>query len=256
MLMTPWVQRLLIANVVMFVVTGASPLLRSMLALVPLQIHLAPWTPITYMFLHANLTHLLFNMIGLFFFGPRLEERLGSRNFLWFYLMSGLGGAVLSFVFSPFAAVVGASGAVFGVLLGFARYWPQEDIYIWGVLPIQARMLAFLLIISSLYAGFSGAQDGTAHFAHLGGLLFGWLYLRAWERRKRTRRVEQPNSHYKAPGVQDLDARERWESLPTDRLHEVNREEFEKLLGKVQTHGVKALTGEERAFLDRMANSV
>lgn len=254
--MTPWVQRLLVANVVMFVATGALPGIQSILALVPLQIHLRPWTAITYMFLHANLTHLLFNMLGLFFFGPRLEERMGSRNFLWFYLMSGLGGAVFSFVFAPFAAVVGASGAVFGVLLGFARYWPREDIYIWGVLPIQARMLALLLIVSSLYAGFSGAQEGVAHFAHLGGLFFGWLYLRTWEKRRKRRKVERPNSFYKAPGVQDLDARERWESIPRERLHEVNREELEKLLQKVQHHGVKALSGEERAFLDRMANSV
>ena len=255
-MMTPWVQRLLMANVVMFVVTQAVPQVAVLLQFVPLQVLRAPWSPITYMFLHANLTHLLFNMIGLFFFGPRLEERLGSRNFIWFYLVSGLGGAVLSFVFSPFAGVVGASGAVFGVLLGFARYWPKEDIYIWGVLPIQARMLAMLLVISSLYAGFSGARDGVAHFAHLGGLAFGWLFLKSWERRRKRRLVEQPNSHYRAPGVQDIDMRERWESIPREHLHEVNREELEKLLGKVEQQGVKGLSGEERAFLDRLANSV
>lgn len=254
MLMTPWVQRLLIANVVMFLVTGAMPAVQQLLAFVPLRIHLAPWTPITYMFLHANLTHLLFNMVGLFFFGPRLEERLGSKNFIWFYLLSGLGGAVFSFVFSPYAAVVGASGAVFGVLLGFARYWPREDIYIWGVLPIQARMLAIFLVISSLYAGFSGARDGVAHFAHLGGLVFGWLFLKGWERRRKGRRIERPNSHYKAPGVQDLDAKERWEAIPREGLHEVNREELDKLIGKMQAEGVKALSGEEKNFLDRLAN--
>ncbi|MGI9626447.1 MAG: rhomboid family intramembrane serine protease [Longimicrobiales bacterium] len=252
--MTPWVQRLLIANVVMFLVTGAMPVVQQLLAFVPTRVLLAPWTPITYMFLHANLTHMLFNMVGLFFFGPRLEERLGSKNFIWFYLLSGLGGAVFSFVFSPFAAVVGASGAVFGVLLGFARYWPREDIYIWGVLPIQARMLAIFLVVSSLYAGFTGARDGVAHFAHLGGLVFGWLFLKGWERRRKGRRIERPNSHYKAPGVQDLDAKERWESIPREGLHEVNLEELDKLIGKMKVGGVKALSGEEKDFLERLAN--
>ena len=152
--MTPWVQRLLVANVVMFLLTSRNPALSAALTFVPLRVHLTPWTLVTYMFLHANLTHLLFNMVGLFFFGPRLEERLGGRNFILMYLCAGLGGALLSFVFSPRAGVVGASAAVFGVLLGFARYWPKEDIYIWAVLPIQARMLALFLVISSLYAGF------------------------------------------------------------------------------------------------------
>ena len=77
-------------------------------------------------------------MIGLFFFGPRLESRLGSRGFLLLYFVSGLGGAVFSLLFAREAAVVGASGAVFGVLLGFAMFWPRERIYIWGVLPVQA----------------------------------------------------------------------------------------------------------------------
>ncbi len=123
--MTPWVKRLLIANVVMFVITINVPALFWGLALVPIQVPFRPWTVITYMFLHGGLGHIFFNMIGLFFFGPRLEQRLGGRHFIWFYFVSGMVGAALS-IFTPRVPIVGASGAVFGVLLGFARYWPRD----------------------------------------------------------------------------------------------------------------------------------
>ena len=87
MLMTPWVQRLLLANIVVFVLTQTNPSILRDFGFVPLAILVRPWTLITYQFLHANLTHILFNMLMLFFFGPRLEERLGSRTFIWFYLL-------------------------------------------------------------------------------------------------------------------------------------------------------------------------
>src|SRR5690606_33832051 len=119
--------RLILANVVMFVITASSPMLYRELALIPAFVLTRPWTLVTYMFLHAGLWHLLFNMLGLFFFGPRLEALLGERDFFLLYLISGLGGALLS-LGAPYAAVVGASGAVFGVLYGFARYWPREPI--------------------------------------------------------------------------------------------------------------------------------
>jgi membrane associated rhomboid family serine protease len=182
--MTPWVKRLLLANIVMFIVSRAVEGLYFLLALVPMAVLYRPWTVGTYMFLHADLTHLFFNMIGLFFFGPRLEERLGGRDFLWLYFLGGLGGAVFSFLFARTSPVVGASAAVYGVLLGFALFWPHERIYIWGVLPIQAWLLAALLVGGSLWAGVADTGSRTAHFAHLGGLAFGFAYLkwRDWHR--------------------------------------------------------------------------
>jgi membrane associated rhomboid family serine protease len=250
--MTPWVVRLITANLILFFVSAASPLVFQRLALVPLAVVTRPWTVVTYMFLHAGIAHLLFNMIGLFFFGPRLEARLGSRDFLKLYFYSGLGGALFSLIFAPYAAVVGASGAVFGILLGFALYWPRENIYIWGVLPIQARWLALFLVFVSLYSGISGSNTGVAHFAHLGGLGAGFAYLRWRDRSRRKRVVEKANSFYAAPGVRDQEARERWESIPLDHLHELNRSEVEALLERVRTLGVRSLTQTERDFLDRM----
>ena len=109
--MTPWVKRLLIANVGVFLLQVAYPSLTSLLQLVPARVLTAPWTPLTYMFTHSGFWHILFNMIVLYFFGPRVEERLGSNRFITLYLIAGLTGALCS-VFTPYVAIVGASGAV------------------------------------------------------------------------------------------------------------------------------------------------
>ncbi len=250
--MTPWVRRLLLANVVMFVLIQGMPGLVQGLGLIPLAVLYRPWTLLTYMFLHGGFAHILFNMLMLFFFGPRLEERLGPRTFIWFYLACGVGGALLSFM-TPYALIVGASGAIYGVVLGFARYWPREDIYIWGILPIQARMLAIFMVAVSLFAGVTGARDGIAHFAHLGGLVAGWVFLRSWEKRRKQRVVRRPSARSRMPGIRDAEAIQNWEAIPRERLHEINREEVDYLLTKVKKMGVGSLTAEQRAFLDRMA---
>lgn len=252
MMMTPWVQRLLIANVLAYALSYSGLPIHEHFALVPSLVVQRPWTIATYMFLHASVPHLLFNMLGLFFFGPRLEERFGSQVFLRFYLASGIGGALLSFAFTPTAMIVGASAAVYGVVVGFARYWPRESIYIWGLVPVQARFLALFMIGSSLFFGFAGGRDGIAHFAHLGGIVAGWLFLRLWERRQAlARERRQP----KAPKVPEAGALERWQAIPRDRLHEINRQELDALLEKAGEHGVRALTRDELAFLERMAKS-
>lgn len=251
--MTPWVKRLLIANVLMYLVSTAYPVVFGLFQLVPFWILYRPWTAVTYMFLHANFMHLLFNMIGLFFFGPRLEDRIGGRDFFWLYFVSGLVAAVFSFLFAPQAAVVGASGAVFGILLGFATFWPDEPIYIWGILPLPAKWLVGGLALISIYSGMSGAQSTTAHFAHLGGFVGGWVFLR-W----RVRRIKKPRRRESISRIQRL-AEEvrrdagRWEGIRREDLHEINRSEVDRLLDKIKQRGVGSLTADERAFLDRMS---
>src|SRR5688572_26906023 len=244
--LTPWVKRLLVANIVAFIVTAAIQPLYYNLALVPPLALTRPWTVLTYMFLHQGLGHLFFNMIGLFFFGPRLEVRLGGKDFLWLYFLGGIGGAVFSFFFAPTATVVGASAAVYAVLLGFALYWPYERIYIWAILPVPAWLLATILVVMSLYSGVSGAQSGTAHFAHLGGLVFGFGYLKFREFRKGAAKREfQKKLNPSLPGVDpiagDRAAVQRWESIDLQKLHELNREEVVSLLGKVSKTGVRSL---------------
>lgn len=250
--MTPWVTRLLIANVAVFFLTAAVPILPVRpLVLIPAYILVRPWTLVTYMFLHAGLWHIFFNMLALFFFGPRLEGRLGGRHFLGLYFASGLTGALLSLPFSPFAQIVGASGAVYGVLLGFARYYPRERIYIWGVLPIEARVLVIIMTVLSLWGGFGGGGGGVAHFAHLGGFLGGFLYLK-W------REVGSPAARFKAKAAplrgRKPPARsevEGWKRIRRDGLHPINQAELDRILDKIGATGVSSLTPEELAFLER-----
>ena len=254
--MTPWVLRLLIANVAVYLlVPPQSPLYR-MLAFIPALILQQPWAILTYMFLHAGFMHILFNMIGLYFFGPRLEARIGSRDFLFLYLLSGITGAVLSFFLTPGAAIVGASGAVFGVLYGFAHYWPRERIYIWGVLPVPARGMVLGLAALSIWFGISGGSAGVAHFAHLGGFAGGWGYLKIRERRSKAfQRKATPGRTSTVDKVTGKAGREqrKWEEIDLDALHEINRTEVERIRKKIDEEGAGSLTTDERAFMNRMA---
>lgn len=254
--MTPWVLRLLIANVAVYFLAPVGSVLWMRLALRPDLILIQPWGILTYMFVHGGFWHLAFNMIGLFFFGPRLETQLGGRSFLALYLISGLGGAALSFI-PPLAPVVGASGAVFGVLLGFAYFWPRERIYIWGVLPVEARWLVGALAAMSLYSGISGTGAGVAHFAHLGGFAAGYGYLR-WRKRKYLQQwtpMATPKTQLTKAAQHGGDGASlrRWKSIRIDDLHELNREEVKRLLEKAGESGVHSLTPDERAMLDRFA---
>ncbi len=205
------------------------------------------------MFLHGGLWHLAFNMLALFFFGPRLELRLGGRNFLGLYFVSGIAGALLSLL-TPNVPIVGASGAVYGVLLGFARSWPRDQIYIWGVFPIEARWLVAIMTALSLYGGFIGRGGGVAHFAHLGGFLGGFIYLKWMDYRSPARRFRaQVNAPARRSSGGDSADLKRWETIRREEMHPVNRDELDRVLEKLKTSGVASLTTDERAFLDRFS---
>lgn len=138
------------------------------------------WTLVTYAFVHAGFWHLAFNMYALWAFGPRIEAEWGARTFTWYYLWCALGGVVAHalFVRGP-SLLVGASAAVFGVLLAFAMRWPDDEILLFGVVPMKARwFVAFLATIDLVFGVLGGgAGGGVAHLAHLGGLAFGGLWL-------------------------------------------------------------------------------
>jgi membrane associated rhomboid family serine protease len=234
----------------MFLLSVLVPAVPQALVLVPALLPSRPWTIVTYMFLHAGLWHLLFNMLALYFFGPRVELRLGSQRFLWLYATSGLVGALTSLVFMPHAAIVGASAAIFGVMLAYARYWPRALIYIWGVVPLEARWFVVGMTALSLFGGFGGSASGVAHFAHLGGFLGGFLYLSLSDRRSSAARFQAratPARRF------DSEVPPEWNSIPLDQLHPVNRAEVEQLLQKLAKEGVGSLTPEERIVLDRFS---
>jgi len=255
--LTPWVQRLLITNVVMFFITTSSQGLFRELWFYPPVAIFRPWTIVTYMFLHGSIGHLFFNMLGLFFFGPRLEARLGPKAFLWLYFLSGIGGALFQTVFATAAPMVGASGAIYGLLVAFAYYWPREKILVMFVLPMEIWLAVTLYVIYSLYAGMGNMAGGIAHFAHLGGGAFGFAFLKWWEWQKGSAkrsfmRKMRPDAT-PAGFVGDRVALARWKGISIDSLHELNRDEVVRLLEKAQKDGPSSLEDHEREFLDRMS---
>ena len=264
--LTPWVKRLLVINGVVFLITLAFSGLLPYLAFTPAEVLREPWTPLTYMFVHGSFWHLFFNMIGLFFFGPPLEERWGSTEFLKFFLICGFGGALLSLL-SPGVAIVGASGAVFGVMLAYALYWPDNPIYIWGILPVKAKWLIGFLVVFTLFSGVFGRGAGVAHLAHLGGFAAAFLYLRspwapsAWGSSRRSsgesalpeglkrlaslRRSANRRSEQDAEVVHDNTRR-----IDREREEEV-LDEIDRILDKISERGLASLTADERRQLEQ-----
>jgi membrane associated rhomboid family serine protease len=241
---TPVVRALLIANVAAFFLQSTLPGLANALVFIPALALVRPWAVVTYMFLHGDLMHLLFNMIALYFFGARVEERILPRQFAILYFLSGITGALLSMIFSPGSPIIGASGGVFGVMLAFAWFWPDERIFIWGVLPVPARVLVIFTTILALWSGFGGVGDGIAHFGHLGGYLGAFLYLR-WLDRKRTAFKRQAT----APSPDAVQRVAGYKAIDLTKVHEVNREEIQRLVDKIEAQGLKSLTPQETTFL-------
>lgn len=148
------------------------------------------WQPLTYMFMHGGFSHLFFNMFALFMFGSNLEEFWGGKRFLIYYLLTGIGaGAFQEVVWALFnngqpAVTIGASGAVFGVLLAFAWLFPEVRMFVFPIpVPIRARIMVIIYAFIELGAGLYGSVDGVAHFAHLGGLLFGLILILIWRKK-------------------------------------------------------------------------
>jgi len=243
---TPWVKRLLAANFIIFFIQLTTPSVTDAFAFVPALMFRQPWTVVTYMFLHGGWMHIIFNMIVLYFFGPRVEQRLGSNRFITLYFIAGISGAVLSFFLAPESAIIGASAAIFGVELAFAKYWPRELIYIWGVLPIQAIWLIGLSIAYSIWSGMNGSTSGVADFAHLGGIAGAAIYLFWYDARHGTKQFRA--KAMAAPRAATGKVLE-WRKVDATAIHELNREEVNRILDKISAQGVESLTPDERVFL-------
>jgi len=149
-----------------------------------------PWQLLTYGFLHADVIHLAFNMFMLWMFGRELEILMGSRRFLTYYLVCIVGAGVVQLLVAGFQgggyATVGASGGVFGLLLAFGMTFPNRMVMLlFPPIPMKAKYMVLLFGLLELFFGVSGATPGIAHFAHLGGMLFGFLLLTYWRRGRR-----------------------------------------------------------------------
>jgi len=186
----PVTQALIVINVLVFFadsVLGGS--LASLLALWPFGPRFLPWQLITYAFVHAGLPHLLFNMYGVYLFGGDVERVWGTRRFLSYYLTCTLSAAALQLLVTTLTGAdyptVGASGAVFGLLLAYARLFPSRRLMLLFLpLPLPAPLFVAVYGALELLLGVTGTQEGVAHFAHLGGLVGGYFFMRFWKPRR------------------------------------------------------------------------
>ncbi len=179
------VQVLLIINIVVFIGTQLFPVSINFLAIQPFLFlrNFFVWTPITYMFIHADFGHILFNMLGLYFFGTIIERQWGSDEFLVLYLSTGILSGILSLlVFYATGTMnvflLGASGAIYGVLLVFATLYPNAQLYVFGLFPVRAKILIVIYIgMQLLLLTGQGSRSNVAYLTHLFGIAVAWVYL-------------------------------------------------------------------------------
>lgn len=180
---TPAVKFLLIANTAVFVLQiFFDQYLTWLFGLVPRLVwqEFYFWQLFTYQFLHGGLLHLLFNMLAVWMFGCTLERRWGSEFFLKYYFVSVIGGGILNTLFVPgqMGPSIGASAGVYGILLAFGLIYPNQIVYFYFLFPIKMKHFVWIIGAIALYSSIASSESGIAHLAHLGGMIFGYLYLR------------------------------------------------------------------------------
>ncbi len=220
---------------------------------------LQPWRLVTYMFLHGSVLHVAFNMLWLWWMGRPVEQQLGPRNFLVIYFGSGIGGALINLVFSPFltaTVTIGASGAVFGMMVAFAMLFPRIPIMLLFFPPIEARFLVAGLIAIDLL--FISSADNVARIVHLGGALWGYILIKLYWRgynydlwfelfKQRFKKKKAPGKSGPAPtGPGSPRMRKVTDAEIVD---EYSQDDLDRILDKISKSGYEALTAEEKRLL-------
>jgi len=291
--MTPAVQWLIAANVGIYFLQVTLFGAEGVFAALGLSGERFPaewWTLVSYMFVHGGLWHLAFNMLALWMFGPRIEGLWGAKSFVYFYLWCGIGGAVAHLLLEGNAGLVGASAAVIGVLLAYALRWPDEEVYLFGVIPMKTRWLVVWLALINLAMGISSTRGGSGigWFAHLGGLAFGWIFLRVSAfggldnfRRWVSPVPDEPEDAFRAVPRARPRSRDRGERtegidevvaksnavvakpvrpvlLPkaSDDSDKKSSERLDLVLDKISKHGIDSLTSEELLVLEEMSRKL
>lgn len=291
-LFPPVIKNLIIINVVVFlfqtigqqIVTSAgltfADILTKYFALIPLQgitlvngtgasisWHFYPWQLITYQFMHGGFTHILFNMFGLWMFGVEVEYLMGSKKFIYFYLLCGIVAGIFQLFLPPLfgealAPTIGASGAIFGVLVAFAMFFPDRYIFIYFLIPIKAKYLIPIFILMELYFADTGGGN-IAHLAHLGGALAGFIYIMMDRSSGVTMRnpfssassskgnifnsFNMPANPFKKKDdkVEDADYYE----VDDDKNINVTQKDIDAILDKISQSGYQNLTDREKRIL-------
>lgn len=263
----PVVGRLMVVNIAAFLVLQTvltSPAFLDVLRFAPGRALERPWTFVTYMFAHAGLLPLGVNLLALFVFGPALERRMGGRDLFLYYLYCGLGAAFFwlglgALLPAPVPSFIGASGAVLGLALAYARAWPDQEISLFPLpLRLSARALVSLLAVAAMVLPLA-VDGGIAHLANLGGLASGYLFFRIQALRdSRTRRV--PHTPTRRAVMAPIAVRHGSPAaeirpalgVPEPRP-EPSPDALDRVLDKISASGLESLTPEERHFLDEIA---
>ena len=287
---TPAVKWLIALNAIVYFVQLTSPVgtadVAAWMGLSAAEFPSHWWTIGTYMFVHAGLVHIGTNMIMLWMFGPRVERAFGTRAFTYFYLWCGLGGGIFHLLFEQHGMVIGASGAVVGVVLAYALKWPDDEVYILGVWPIRAVWLAVWTIawnVGMAFADLTGYSSGSVAFmTHVGGLVFAWIYLHApnsssFDKIRRhvatvpddtnpqpiPKMPRPPKRHDAEPNADEAVARSNAivkrrpqpPMLSAPRA-EPRTEDVNALLDKISREGMGSLSGDERELLQEISRKL
>ena len=260
--MSPVIKGLIVANAAVYILSllvGGQ--FQNLFGLVPYQVvhERWVWQPFTYLFLHGSFFHVLFNLFALWMFGMPVEAQWGPREFLKYFMLTGVGAGLVSVAVAPNAhhVIIGASGAVFGLLTAFAMLYPDAVVYLYFFFPIKAKHMALLFGAIEFFAGASAANPASARVAHLSGMVIGYLYIRWWFeaslRMKSFFSGMGPERGSSAPKVrrrpQAVGAPRREEAPePADDMAEVDR-----ILDKILAEGEGALTDRERDILKRQS---
>ena len=285
-------RNLLIINVLVFLAQGLiQPGLEALGGLYYFdspQFHI--WQPFTYMFMHGGWAHIFFNMFALWMFGGIIEQTLGQRRFLTYYLVCGLGAALtqeaaqwaavtwMDDVTAYYTCTVGASGAIYGILLAFGMLYPNERMFIFPLpVPIKAKWFVCGYIVIELVSALSQQGDGVAHVAHLGGMLFGWLLLRHWRRqqyrvpgddwgssifesiRQKRQQQQRQQAIFKATREDTDDLTRgatRQDDIADNARRQAIQEEIDIILDKIRKSGYDSLTRDEKKRLFDMSKNV
>jgi len=211
-------------------------------ALIPAELWpLRIYTLVTYMFLHGGFLHILFNMFMLWMFGTAIEAIWGSDLFLRYYMVCGIGGGLVQALvnWGSHIPIIGASAAIMGLLLAYAMMYPNQIVYLWGLIGLRMKYLIVGLVLLDLFGALGQPGSPVAHFAHLGGMLFGWLYLRYNPRLDRVvQRVRGARSRWWSEGWSGRGGGPRPGDPPIDEI-----------LEKISRHGIDSLTEREQEIL-------
>ncbi len=233
------VKYLIIINIAVFLLVELSGLKYSyffqQFGLVPQKVLAQPafWQPFTYLFLHGGFIHILFNMFVLWMFGKDLERVWGKNEFYKYYFISGVGAGLVTILFSMNSTIpiVGASGAIYGLLLAYGLMYPNRLVYLYGVFPIKVKFMVGALALIAFFASLSPEQSTISHLTHLSGMAIGFLYLRSGTLKKRLRlihleqEIKKEQSKTNKGRNEDIDFRKKVDTV-LEKLNETNWEDL------------------------------